>query len=168
MSSRDRYNDSLCSHNRIRDKCSHSKRLPVAKQISVPSCSFYACRLISSLFLPRSAMLARYMLSSCVCPSVTSRYCIETTGRIELVLAQWLPSIAIPHCVVRNFGISKIRVLLSLELCPPNFELRKFRRSKSIVLSTKLVDGQRCLTTRPTRRVVAVYYTSVNSNYLTL
>jgi len=32
-------------------------------------------------------MLARYMLSSCVCrrPSVTSRYCIETTGRIELV-----------------------------------------------------------------------------------
>ena len=34
-------------------------------------------------------MLARYMLSSyvrlSVCPSVTSRYCIETTGRIKLV-----------------------------------------------------------------------------------
>jgi len=36
-------------------------------------------------FLPREAMLARYL---CECafvrPSVTSRYCIETTGRIEL------------------------------------------------------------------------------------
>jgi len=35
-------------------------------------------------------MLARNMLSSCVCPSVrpfvTRRYCIETTGRIGLVL----------------------------------------------------------------------------------
>ena len=46
-----------------------------------------------SLLLPRDAMLARYMLPLCVrlsvspsvSPSVTSRYCIETTGRIELV-----------------------------------------------------------------------------------
>jgi len=41
-------------------------------------------------FLPLDAILARYMLSS-VCLSVrlsvTSRYCIETTGRIELVFA---------------------------------------------------------------------------------
>ena len=29
-------------------------------------------------FLPRDAMLARYMLLSCVCLSVTSRYCIKT------------------------------------------------------------------------------------------
>ena len=43
----------------------------------------------SEYFLPRDAMLARYLLLSCVClsvrPSVTSRYSIETTGRIELV-----------------------------------------------------------------------------------
>ena len=37
-------------------------------------------------FLPLDAILARYMLSS-VCLSVTSLYCIETTGRIELVFA---------------------------------------------------------------------------------
>ena len=41
--------------------------------------------------LSRAAMLARHMLSSCVCPSVrpsiTSRYYIETTRWIELVLA---------------------------------------------------------------------------------
>jgi len=42
------------------------------------------------LFLRHNAVLARYMLSSCVCLSVrtvlsvTIRYCIETTGRIEL------------------------------------------------------------------------------------
>ena len=34
----------------------------------------------------RYASAVRYVLSSCVRPSVTSRcYCIETTGRIELV-----------------------------------------------------------------------------------
>ena len=43
-------------------------------------------------------MLARCMLSVCVCVhpfvclSVTSRYCIETTGRISLVLTWRLPS----------------------------------------------------------------------------
>ena len=45
------------------------------------------CRMVVK-FLPRDAMLARYMLSSCVPsvrPSVTSRYSIETTGRIERV-----------------------------------------------------------------------------------
>jgi len=39
-------------------------------------------------FLPRDVMLARYLLSSrvrlFVCLSVTIRYCIETTERIEL------------------------------------------------------------------------------------
>ena len=47
-------------------------------------------------FLPRDAMLARYMLWSRVrLPvrlSVTSRYCIETTGRIELFFGMGLPS----------------------------------------------------------------------------
>ena len=45
------------------------------------------------IFLLRDAMLARYMLSSCVRPSVRqSRYCVETTGRIGLVLARRLPA----------------------------------------------------------------------------
>jgi len=47
-------------------------------------------------FLPRYAMLTRYLLSLRVRLSVrlsdTSRYCIETTVRIELVLAWRLPS----------------------------------------------------------------------------
>ena len=41
-----------------------------------------------------------------VCPSVTSRYCVETTGRIELVFgmeASFHPS----HSVVRKYGVSK-------------------------------------------------------------
>ena len=50
----------------------------------------------SKQFLTRDAMQARYMLSSCVPPSallsVTSQCCIETTGRIALVLARRLPS----------------------------------------------------------------------------
>jgi len=47
------------------------------------------------IFLPLEVMLAQYMLSSCVrlsvCPSVrpsvTSRYCIDKTRQIDLVLA---------------------------------------------------------------------------------
>jgi len=50
--------------------------------------------------LPRDAMLARYMLSLCIYPSVClsvrpsaiSWYCIEITGRIELIWAWRLPS----------------------------------------------------------------------------
>jgi len=49
-------------------------------------------------FLPRDAMLARYLLSSRVCPSVTSRYCIETIGRIELVFGVEA-SFYLPHTV---------------------------------------------------------------------
>jgi len=47
-----------------------------------------ACR-YNCTFLPRDAILARYLLSSCVRLSVrlsvTSRYCSETTGQLELV-----------------------------------------------------------------------------------
>jgi len=44
-----------------------------------------ACRPFQVSFQPRDAMLARYMLSPCVCLSVCHRpVCIETTARIEL------------------------------------------------------------------------------------
>ena len=43
-----------------------------------------------------------------VCPSVTSRYCIETTGRVELVFGTDA-SFHLSHTVL-NLGISKIRV----------------------------------------------------------
>jgi len=58
-----------------------------AKQL----CMFISRYIMFFVYLfrsPRDATLARYLLSSCVCSSlsvsVTSRYCIETTRRIEL------------------------------------------------------------------------------------
>ena len=55
----------------------------------------------NSFLLPRDGMLARYSMSSCVCPSgvrpsvclsVINRYCIEASRRIELVFAWRFPS----------------------------------------------------------------------------
>jgi len=88
---------------------------------SVQDCSPRAC---PAIFLPRDAMLSRYMLSSCVppsarlsvCPSVTSRYCIETTGRIGLVLARRLPSTYTTLCYKEIWVSPKIRVLPSRTL----------------------------------------------------
>ena len=58
-----------------------------------------------------------------------------------------------------------------LELCPKIRTYRKFRHGKSMALSTKLVvvvDGRACWRhLYDDRRVVAVYYKSVNCNPLT-
>ena len=49
-----------------------------------------------------------------LCPSVTRRYCIETTGQSSWVLARRLPSAYISHRVTRKYGVSPIiRVLPS-------------------------------------------------------
>jgi len=71
----------------------------------------------------------------------------------------------LPQCVIRRFiCLQKLRYFL-LELCP---KLRTFRHHKSIALSTKLVDGRACWRRlHDNRRVVAVYYKSVNCNPLT-
>ena len=75
-------------------------------------------------------------------PSVTSRYCIERTGRIELVFD-----------MEASFHLSYTveEILVSQKfLCHfvPNFGLGKFRHSESMVLSTELVvvvvDGRPC------------------------
>jgi len=81
------------------------------------------------LFSARYTLLARYrpVLSSCVrlsvCPSATSRYCIGTTGRIELVSAWWLPSTN-PTLRCTEIWVSpKIRVFPSGTLSQtPDFE----------------------------------------------
>ena len=60
---------------------------PFALRGSEQPCTHAAWSRAPSL-LARDAMFARYSLSSCVrlsVRSVTSRYCIKTTGRIELV-----------------------------------------------------------------------------------
>jgi len=74
-------------------------------------------------FLPRDAMLARYMLSLCVCLSVrpsvclsvclsvTNRYCIETSGRIEVVFS--MESSFRLFYTIRKSGISKNKGILS-------------------------------------------------------
>jgi len=74
------------------------------------------------------------------------------------------------HTVLKgNFGISNNQGT-SLWDFVPNSGLGKFRHSKSIALSTTLVvvDGRACWRhLYDSRRVVAVYYKSVNCNPLT-
>ena len=104
----------------------------------------------STGFLPSDAVLVRHMLSSCVHlfvrPSVCHKpvfYRNDWTNRAGFWHAGFLPSI--PHCVIKKCGyLQKLRYF-PLALCP-NSGLRKFRHSKSIVLSTKLVvvDGRAC------------------------
>ena len=77
-------------------------------------------------FLPRDAIPARGIrcrrvsdrLSVClsVRPSVTSRYCIETTGRIELFLVGMLPSIY-PTLCCKEIWVSQKLGYFPLELC---------------------------------------------------
>ena len=118
-------------------------------------------------------MLARYMPRLCarlsVFPSVTSRYCIEMTGRIELLSGRRLPSTYPTPCFKKIRVPPKITVLPS-ESLPPNSG--KFRHGKSIALSRKLVvvvvDGRACWRhLYDSRQVVAVYYKSVNCNPVT-
>jgi len=95
--------------------------------------------------LPRDAMLARYLLSSCVRPSVrpsvTSRYCIETTG--FGMHGGCLPPI--PHCFIREFSewylcMSKLRTLW---ISPRQVDhvvnkTRRRRRRRSSLLTTPI------------------------------
>jgi len=104
-------------------------------------------------------------------PSVTSSYCIKTTGQIELVLAWMLPSNC-PMLRWKEIRISQKYEYSPLELCPKG--TLDFRHCKSIVLSTKLVDGRACwqhLRRSPRRLTLTayiVYYTSVHRNAVTL
>ena len=111
-------------------------------------CLYLFAFLLFSVLLTYSLKINSLLfLTHPVCLSVTSRYCIETTGQIELVWGMtggFLPSI--PDCYIEIRVFPKIRVTyfsVSLELCPkdPNSGLRKFRHGNSIVLSTKLIDG---------------------------
>jgi len=88
-------------------------------------------------------MLARYLLLSLclsVCLSVTNWYCIETTERIELVLARRRSS-AYPTLCYKEIRVSP-KLGTSLWNFVPG--LTKFRRGKSLASSTKLVDDGAC------------------------
>jgi len=90
------------------------------------------------------------LLSSCVRlsrPSVTSQFCIETTGRIELVFRIDASSTYSTLCCKEiRVGLSLNAEGTSLWNFVPNSRLRpkNFRHGKSIVLSTKLVDDRAC------------------------
>ena len=91
----------------------------------------------------RATLCYRSAVCVSVCPSVASRYCIEITGRIEMVFwrGYFLPSS--PHCALRKF-----RYLLNngtfLWDFVPNSGLRIFCHGNSIILLGKLVVGRAC------------------------
>jgi len=74
-------------------------------------CYYYNCEQRYFAFVPRNAMLASAVFAVVVCPSVrlsvclsvrpfvTSRYCIETTGRIKLDFSTEA-SFHLPHIVL--------------------------------------------------------------------
>jgi len=92
----------------------------------------------------RSTLAQHMRVRPSVRPSVTSRCCIETTGRIELVFGM---EASFHRSQARNLGISK-NYGTSLWDFVPNSVLRKFRSGKLIAMSTKLVvfvDGRTCI-----------------------
>ena len=111
--------------------------------------------LFYATFLPCDTVLARYLLSLrvrlSVCLSVTSRCCIETRGRIELVLARRL-SFTYPTLCFKEIWVSpKITVLFFWDFVPtPDLEnfatevdrvvnnTRRRRRRRSSLLTTPI------------------------------
>ena len=88
----------------------------------------------NSFLLPRDGMLARYSMSSCVCPSgvrpsvclsVINRYCIEASRQIELVFGVEV-SFHLFHCVMRKFGCLQKQGYCPLKLCPKLWSLENF------------------------------------------
>ena len=92
-------------------------------------------------FLPRDTVLVRYMLSSCVRPSVRlsqAGVVSRPLDKLSWYLAWRLPSTCPTQMCCKKICVSpKIRVLYSGTL--PNPGLGKFRCCKSISLLAKLV-----------------------------
>jgi len=80
------------------------------------------CHNDAVIFTARRYAIARYLLSSRVrlpvCPSVTSRYCIETTARIELVSGMGLSSTNPTLCCGEIRGYLQKLGHFPLEFCP--------------------------------------------------
>jgi len=99
------------------------------------------------VFTARRYASAVYAVVACpsVRPSVTSRHCIETIGRIELVLA-WAFLAPIPHCVIRKCGYLQKLVYFpnsGLKISPRQVDhvvnkIRRRRRRRSSLLITPI------------------------------
>jgi len=109
------------------------------------------------------------MPSSRVRPSVCHKpvlYRNDWTNRAGFRHGSFFPSI--PHCVIWKYGyLQKTKVLPCLRKFVVNSGLGKFRHGKSIALSTKLVVVVCWRHLYDDRRVVAVYYKSINWSHLT-
>ena len=116
----------------------------------------------------------RYILSSCVRlyvrPSVTSRYGIETTGRIELFWGRRLPSTCPTLCCMEIWVSSKIRVLPYGTLCQ-NPDLENFaKEADRVVNKTRHRRRRSSLLTSPKQQSTSrgcLLYKSVNCSPLT-
>ena len=107
---------------------------------------------LSFLFTARRYAIAVFAVIVCpsvcvtVCPSVrpsvTSRYCVETTGRIEPVLARRIPFTYLTLCFKKILVSPKIRVLpsetLSQTLDLENFSTVSRRRRRSSMFTTPI------------------------------
>jgi len=114
--------------------------LPVFYRNYSPKCVvFTARRYANAVFAVLVHVFVRPFVHVSVCLSVTSWYCIETTGRIELVFGVEAP---IPHCVIRKCGYLQKSGYCPMELCPELPTLKLSLRQGA--LSTKLVDGRAC------------------------
>jgi len=110
------------------------------------------------------------VLATALCLTVTSRYCVERLDGSRWLLARELPSTYPTPCCKKIRVPQKIRVLHSGTLSE-TLDLENFATFKSVVLSTKLVDGRACGSRlrQSTRRCWThiVYCTTVYSNRLT-
>ena len=120
-------------------------------------CVLFRFMVSTFVFLPCDAMLARYMLSSSLRPSVTSRYCIETSGLIELVFGT-VASFHLSHtllqgylCISKNYGTSGWNFVpdFPLETLSPrqvdrvvNNNQRRRRRRSSLFLLKLLIPSK--------------------------
>ena len=120
-------------------------------------------------------MLARYLLSSCVRPpvhpSVTSRYYIETTGRIELV--RRFPSTHPTLRYKKKWVSQKYRVLPSGTLFQTSVLENLPLQAITLSLTRRRCGRRSSLLTTPVRQstsrgcFASVYYKSINRNPLT-
>jgi len=116
-----------------------------------------------------SAVFAVVMCLS-VCLSVHRSVCQNPVSK-RLDKSSWVLACRLPSTYPTLFSVNSVTYknkVTSLWTFVPNSGLEKFRHVKSIALSSKLVDGRACWRhLYDDRRVVAVYYKSVNCNSVT-
>ena len=95
-------------------------------------------------------------------PSVTSRYCVETTGQIELVLARMLRCTYPTLCCKGIWVSPKIRVHFS-ELCP---KLRTLNKQNFATVSRSHCQQNSSSSSSTTVELVDDTYTTVDESWL--